>query len=156
MGREREEALRKEKGLQPSWTSTATKQNEKEVSLIINSTHQVQALIARYSEYLNHFFVFNSHVQNRKSQRVGGGGEDKRDVQHRLATSIIQKEIDETSEREIELVKHGKIQTTSIQRVDSKVTMSTAFQLNLNLYKTFKFQIAGRSLGRLHEQEDET
>ena len=61
-------------------------------------------------------------VQNRKSQRVGGGGEDKRDVQHRLATSIIQKEIDETSEREIELVKHGKIQTTSIQRVDSKVT----------------------------------
>jgi hypothetical protein len=49
LGREREEALRKEKGLQPSWTSTATKQNEKEVSLIINSTHQVQALIARYS-----------------------------------------------------------------------------------------------------------
>jgi len=34
LGREREEALRKEKGLQPAWTSTTTKQNEKEVSLI--------------------------------------------------------------------------------------------------------------------------
>ena len=55
----------------------------------------------------------------------GGGNDDKRDVQHRYATSIIQKEIDETSEREIELVRHGKIQTTSIQRADSKVRPNT-------------------------------
>jgi hypothetical protein len=46
---------------------------------------------------------------------------DSRSVQHRLATSRIQQEIDEATEREKELREAGMIQTTSEETVDSKV-----------------------------------
>ncbi|XP_063220501.1 uncharacterized protein LOC134529878 [Bacillus rossius redtenbacheri] len=50
---------------------------------------------------------------------------DPRSVQHRLATSRIQHEIDEAAEREGELRKAGTIQMTSEDTVDSKVTRFT-------------------------------
>lgn len=59
--------------------------------------------------------------QGRQGQRLVNGGGDNRDVQHRYATSIIQREMNEIAERENELVRDGKIQTTSIERADSKV-----------------------------------
>jgi hypothetical protein len=46
---------------------------------------------------------------------------DSRSVQHRLATSRIQQEIDEATEREKELREAGMIQTMSEDTVDSKV-----------------------------------
>jgi hypothetical protein len=46
---------------------------------------------------------------------------DSRSVQHRLATSRIQQEIDEATEREKELRAAGMIQTVSEDTVDSKV-----------------------------------
>jgi hypothetical protein len=46
---------------------------------------------------------------------------DSRSVQHRLATSRIQHEIDEATEREKELQEAGMIQTMSEETVDSKV-----------------------------------
>ena len=42
-------------------------------------------------------------------------------MQHRLATSRIQQEIDEATEREKELREAGTIHTTSEETVDSKV-----------------------------------
>lgn len=50
---------------------------------------------------------------------------DPRSMQHRLATSRIQQEIDEATEREKELRAAGKIHTTSEETVDSKVTRFT-------------------------------
>ncbi|PNF17158.1 hypothetical protein B7P43_G09085 [Cryptotermes secundus] len=50
---------------------------------------------------------------------------DSRSVQHRLATSRIQHEIDEATEREKELQEAGMIQTMSEETVDSKVTRFT-------------------------------
>ena len=47
--------------------------------------------------------------------------EDPRDVQHRMATSRIQLEIQETCEKEKELRDAGKILTTSEETVDAKV-----------------------------------
>lgn len=49
---------------------------------------------------------------------------DKRDVQHRYASSVIQREMDEIAERENELVRDGKIQTTSLERTGSKVRIA--------------------------------
>jgi A-kinase anchor protein 2 C-terminus len=46
---------------------------------------------------------------------------DSRDVQHRIATSRIQQEIQEATQREKELVATGTIQTLSEDTVDSKV-----------------------------------
>lgn len=46
---------------------------------------------------------------------------DGRDVQHRMATSRIQLEIQETSQKEKELRDAGKILTMSEDTVDSKV-----------------------------------
>ncbi|XP_057370275.1 uncharacterized protein LOC130691352 isoform X3 [Daphnia carinata] len=90
LGREREEALRREKGLQPGgMTVSVTKQNEKE---------------------------------NRQAQRFANSSSDKRDVQHRYASSVIQREMDEIVERENELVRDGKIQTTSLERAGSKAS----------------------------------
>ena len=66
------------------------------------------------------------------------GGNDKRGVQHRLATSRIQQEIDETSEREYELLRDGKIQTTSNDRVDSKVRSTAALALLSNVVVLFQ------------------
>ena len=66
------------------------------------------------------------------------GGNDKRGVQHRLATSRIQQEIDETSEREYELLRDGKIQTTSNDRVDSKVRSTAALALLSNVMVLFQ------------------
>lgn len=90
LGREREEALRREKGLQPGGlTVSVAKQNEKE---------------------------------NRQGQRFTNLNSDKRDVQHRYASSVIQREMDEIVERENELVRDGKIQTTSLERAGSKAS----------------------------------
>jgi hypothetical protein len=50
---------------------------------------------------------------------------DPRSVQHRLATSRIQQEIDEATEREKELREAGTIQTMSEETVDSKVRVSS-------------------------------
>nr|CAD7403171.1 unnamed protein product [Timema poppensis] len=50
---------------------------------------------------------------------------DPRSVQHRIATSRIQQEINEATEREIELRDGGQIQTTSEETLDSKVTRFT-------------------------------
>lgn len=50
---------------------------------------------------------------------------DPRSVQHRLATSRIQQEIDEATEREKEMREAGMIQTVSEETVDSKVTRFT-------------------------------
>jgi hypothetical protein len=46
---------------------------------------------------------------------------DSRSVQHRLATSRIQQEINEATEREKELREAGTIQTVSEDTLDSKV-----------------------------------
>lgn len=50
---------------------------------------------------------------------------DSRDVQHRIATSRIQLEIQEATQREKELLAAGKIQTISEDTVDSKVILKT-------------------------------
>ncbi|CAB3380718.1 Hypothetical predicted protein [Cloeon dipterum] len=50
---------------------------------------------------------------------------DSRDVQHRIATSRIQQEIKEATQREKELIADGKIVTLSEDTVDSKVTRFT-------------------------------
>ncbi|KAI9564967.1 hypothetical protein GHT06_008708 [Daphnia sinensis] len=90
LGREREEALRREKGLQPGgMTVSVAKQNEKE---------------------------------SRQGHRFANSNSDKRDVQHRYASSVIQREMDEIVERENELVRDGKIQTTSLERAGSKAS----------------------------------
>lgn len=52
---------------------------------------------------------------------------DVRDVQHRMATSRIQLEIQETSQKERELRDAGKILTTSEETVDAKVTRLSDF-----------------------------
>ncbi|XP_071551453.1 uncharacterized protein [Panulirus ornatus] len=58
---------------------------------------------------------------------------DGRDVQHRMATSRIQMEIQETSMKERELRDAGKILTMSEERVDAKVTRMSDFNdQNLN------------------------
>lgn len=49
---------------------------------------------------------------------------DGRDVQHRMATSRIQMEIQETSQKEKELRDAGKILTMSEDTVDSKVNVA--------------------------------
>jgi hypothetical protein len=49
---------------------------------------------------------------------------DSRSVQHRLATSRIQQEINEATEREKELQEAGMIQTVSEETVDSKVCVN--------------------------------
>jgi len=87
---EREEELRKEKGLLP--VSQPSPAAAKEVRRINN--------------------------KNTLSN-------DSRSLQHRLATSRIQQEIDETTEREKELREAGMIQTMSEDTVDSKVTRFT-------------------------------
>ncbi|XP_071439156.1 uncharacterized protein [Hetaerina americana] len=53
---------------------------------------------------------------------VTQSGRGPQSVQHRLATSRIQREIQETTEREKELREGGRIQTMSEDTVDSKVT----------------------------------
>jgi hypothetical protein len=55
---------------------------------------------------------------------------DSRSVQHRLATSRIQQEIDEATEREKELREAGMIQTTSEETVDSKVCVLIVHRCN--------------------------
>jgi len=87
LAREREEELRKEKGLLP--VSQPSPAAAKEVRRINN--------------------------KNTPSN-------DPRSLQHRLATSRIQQEIDEATEREKELREAGMIQTMSEDTVDSKVT----------------------------------
>ncbi len=63
-----------------------------------------------------------SKIRQQDGQRITNGTNgDKRDVQHRLASSIIRKEMNETAERESELKNDGRIITTSVERVDSKV-----------------------------------
>ena len=59
--------------------------------------------------------------QHRQAQRLVNGSGDKRDVQKSYTASVIQREMDEIAERENELVRDGKIQTTSAERSDSKV-----------------------------------
>lgn len=62
------------------------------------------------------------HLQYRRSiSRNALNNNDPRSVQHRLATSRIQQEINEATEREKELRAAGMIQTTSEDTVDSKV-----------------------------------
>jgi len=72
-----------------------------------------------------------------------------RDVQHRIATSRIQQEILEATQREKELVATGTIQTLSEDTVDSKVK---------NLYfffqKQFKYNLRGRFLIKLKIMRD--
>lgn len=111
LAREREEALRRDKGL-PLWAAPAPsgrKAEERDGSRPPSVTSPLPpAAVAQ------------------TGAAVGIGGRpllnaDKRDVQHRLATSRIQQEIDETSHRENLLRQAGTIQTTSEERVDSKV-----------------------------------
>lgn len=66
----------------------------------------------------------NNHVTTRPSGIIK---QDPRDVQHRMATSRIQLEIQETCEKEKELRDAGKILTTSEETVDAKVTRMSDF-----------------------------
>ncbi|XP_063869769.1 uncharacterized protein LOC135105518 isoform X5 [Scylla paramamosain] len=97
LAREREEAYRREKGL-------------------LNGSAQPRPVAAS-----------TTPVSNTSAPAVPKSQTDGRDVQHRLATSRIQLEIQETSQKERELRDAGKILTTSEETVDSKVTRLSDF-----------------------------
>ncbi|GLH12185.1 Uncharacterized protein GBIM_16920 [Gryllus bimaculatus] len=94
LAREREEELRRDKGLPPLAANNVVSNVKKA---------EVQKFTNRRNTALN----------------------DCRSVQHRIATSRIQQEINEATEREKELHAAGLIQTISEDTVDSKVTRFT-------------------------------
>ena len=96
IAREREEAFRREKGLLPTSNGT-TPVNR-------NSSNTRTAVITANSPVV-----------------TNGTSDDRRGVQHRIATSRIQHEINQTCRRERELVEAGKILTLSEDTVDAKV-----------------------------------
>ncbi|MPC64271.1 hypothetical protein E2C01_058383 [Portunus trituberculatus] len=97
LAREREEAYRREKGL-------------------LNGSAPPRSVAASAAP-----------VSNTSAPTVPKPQTDGRDVQHRLATSRIQLEIQETSQKERELRDAGKILTTSEETVDAKVTRLSDF-----------------------------
>ena len=105
IAREREEAFRREKGLL--------------------SSHQTSTTPAPATTKISPRTTQGSVTPaNTTSQ------DDRRNVQHRIATSRIQMEISETSQRERELVDAGKILTLSEDTVDAKVGLFLYFFVN--------------------------
>ncbi|XP_076053151.1 uncharacterized protein LOC143032375 isoform X2 [Oratosquilla oratoria] len=97
LAREREEAYRREKGLTHApLVATSSNSSDK----VVNRRNTTTAVMSPGS--------------------TSSGS--PRDVQHRMATSRIQQEIEETSQREKELRAAGKIYTTSEETVDAKLT----------------------------------
>ncbi|XP_066942353.1 uncharacterized protein mdu isoform X2 [Macrobrachium rosenbergii] len=106
LAREREEAFRREKGLlQNSAGNVANRPNNNN----------------------NNTTTTNNNNNTIFSRPSAFAKEDPRDVQHRMATSRIQLEIQETCEKEKELRDAGKILTTSEETVDAKVTRMSDF-----------------------------
>ncbi|XP_068226942.1 titin-like isoform X2 [Palaemon carinicauda] len=105
LAREREEAFRKEKGL-------------------LQSNGNV---VVHRSNNNNNTTNNNNNNITQSSRPSAFAKEDPRDVQHRMATSRIQLEIQETCEKEKELRDAGKILTTSEETVDAKVTRMSDF-----------------------------
>ncbi|XP_064085011.1 microtubule-associated protein futsch-like isoform X2 [Macrobrachium nipponense] len=107
LAREREEAFRREKGLlQNSAGNVANRPNNNNNNNTTTTNNNNNTIFSRPSAFAK---------------------EDPRDVQHRMATSRIQLEIQETCEKEKELRDAGKILTTSEETVDAKVTRMSDF-----------------------------
>ncbi|XP_059491001.1 uncharacterized protein LOC132205754 isoform X2 [Neocloeon triangulifer] len=73
---------------------------------------------------------------------------DSRDVQHRIATSRIQQEIMEATQREKDLIADGKIVTLSEDTVDSKVTRFTELA-EYAMAEQQKQQVANKSTAEI-------
>ena len=102
LAREREEAYRREKGL-------------------VNGSAQPRTVAAS-----------TTPASNTSAPAAPKPQTDGRDVQHRLATSRIQLEIQETSQKERELRDAGKILTTSEETVDAKVRLDNVIFITTN------------------------
>ena len=106
LAREREEAYRKEKGL-------------------VNGTAQPRQAAASTTPSSAPVSSSSSSSLPAAPRPQATSQADGRDVQHRMATSRIQLEIQETGQKERELRDAGKILTTSEETVDAKVTSIT-------------------------------
>ena len=96
LAKEREEAFRKEKGLPLISTNAISKSHSQKCSQESQNSASCEKTVQEGQE---------------------------RGVQHRIATSRIQQEIEETSRREKELRSAGKIKTLSEDTVDAKVNL---------------------------------
>lgn len=107
LAREREEAYRREKGL-----------------LNGSAAPRVAASTQAAAPAVSSSAVPSSAVPTATPRPQVMPQADGRDVQHRMATSRIQLEIQETSQKEKELRDAGKILTMSEDTVDSKVIVA--------------------------------
>ena len=130
MAKEREEELRKEKGI------VVVRGDAKIESFKVTGLHVNEFLLLIIELFKKKEILIQIPKNLNKKDAVEN---DTRDVQHRIATNRIQQEIEEANERENELRTEGKILTTSEERVDAKVLLLLLLRKGKNKKIQLKF-----------------